>query len=80
MPKAEETPESLLEKLQALEKEFGRLGKKVMHEPRPLDLDLIAFGQETRATPELMLPHGTVGGNRDWPGSTGADPKRFGAA
>ena len=52
-----ETPESLLAKLQALEKEFGRTPKTVANEPRPLDLDLLAFGQEVRATPELTLPH-----------------------
>lgn len=52
-----ETPESLHAKLQALEKEFGRQPKKVLNEARPLDLDLIAFGQETRATPALTLPH-----------------------
>ena len=57
VPRAGETPESLLGKLQALEKEFGRQPKKVLNEPRPLDLDLIAFGRETRATPELALPH-----------------------
>lgn len=55
--KVDETPETLLQKLQALEKDFGRPAKKVMNEPRPLDLDLIAFGRETRATPTLMLPH-----------------------
>jgi 2-amino-4-hydroxy-6-hydroxymethyldihydropteridine diphosphokinase len=52
-----ETPETLLAKLQALEKESGRRPKEVLNEPRPLDLDLIAFGNETRATPELTLPH-----------------------
>ena len=52
-----ETPETLLAKLQALEKEFGRRPKQVLNEPRPLDLDLIAFGNETRATRELTLPH-----------------------
>ena len=51
------TPESLLAKLLALEKEFGRRPKVVMNEPRPLDLDLIAFGCETRNTPALVLPH-----------------------
>ena len=55
--KVDETPETLMQKLQALEKEFGRPAKKAMNEPRPLDLDLIAFGRETRATPTLMLPH-----------------------
>ena len=52
-----ETPESLLLKLQDLEKEFGRRPKQVMNEPRPLDLDLIAFGAEVRQMPELILPH-----------------------
>jgi 2-amino-4-hydroxy-6-hydroxymethyldihydropteridine diphosphokinase len=57
VPRAGETPESLLKKLQALEKEFGRRQKKILNEPRPLDLDLIAFGQERRATADLVLPH-----------------------
>jgi 2-amino-4-hydroxy-6-hydroxymethyldihydropteridine diphosphokinase len=57
VPRAGETPETLLAKLQALEKAFGRRPKQVLNEPRPLDLDLIAFGSETRATPELTLPH-----------------------
>jgi 2-amino-4-hydroxy-6-hydroxymethyldihydropteridine diphosphokinase len=52
-----ETPETLLLKLRALEKEFGRQPKKVVNEPRPLDLDLIAFGSDVRSTPELTLPH-----------------------
>ena len=56
-PQEGETPESLLQKLRLLEKEFGRPAKKVLNEPRPLDLDLIAFGPETRHTPELILPH-----------------------
>jgi len=53
----DETPESLLQKLQALEKEFGRTVKKMLNEARPLDLDLINFGNEVRSTPELTLPH-----------------------
>lgn len=57
VPRADETPESLLKKLQLLEQEFGREPKQVQNEPRPLDLDLIAFGTETRNTPELTLPH-----------------------
>lgn len=54
---AGETPESLLQKLQALERELGRQPKQVLNEPRHIDLDLIAFGDETRATPRLTLPH-----------------------
>lgn len=57
VPRADDTPESLLAKLQALEKEFGRAPKIILNEPRPLDLDLIAFGNETRNSPELILPH-----------------------
>ncbi len=56
-PQPGETPETLLEKLQALERRFGRQPKKIHNEPRPLDLDLIAFGQEKRQTPQLTLPH-----------------------
>jgi 2-amino-4-hydroxy-6-hydroxymethyldihydropteridine diphosphokinase len=56
-PRAGETPESLLAKLQALEKEFGRRPKKVLNEARPLDLDLIAFAGEVRHGGFLVLPH-----------------------
>jgi len=57
VPRADEAPESLLAKLQSLEKEFGRRVKKIVNEPRPLDLDLIVFGEEIRRTPELIVPH-----------------------
>lgn len=57
VPRHEETPESLLIRLQELEREFGRMPKKILNEPRPLDLDLIAFGPETRQSPQLTLPH-----------------------
>ena len=51
------SPESFLEKLQALEQKAGRQPKKILNEPRPLDLDLIAFGEERRNAPDLVLPH-----------------------
>jgi 2-amino-4-hydroxy-6-hydroxymethyldihydropteridine diphosphokinase len=57
VPQKDETPESLLNKMQDLEKAFGRVPKRVHNEPRPLDLDLIAFGNETRNSAELILPH-----------------------
>ncbi len=56
-PLANEKPESLLAKLQSLEKDFGRTPKKVLNEPRPLDLDLIAFGDEIQNSNTLTLPH-----------------------
>jgi 2-amino-4-hydroxy-6-hydroxymethyldihydropteridine diphosphokinase len=56
-PKPEENAASLLAKMLALEKEFGRKPKKVLNEPRRLDLDLIAFGADVSARSELTLPH-----------------------
>ncbi len=52
-----ETSSTLLSKLLAMEKEFGRRPKKVLNEPRRLDLDMITFGNETSARCELILPH-----------------------
>jgi len=57
LPRELETPELLLTALQSLEKEFGRRPKKILNEARTLDLDLIAFGTETRAIVSLTLPH-----------------------
>ena len=54
---AGETPETMLTKLKAVEREFGRMPKTILNEPRSLDLDLIAFGKQRRDTPELILPH-----------------------
>jgi 2-amino-4-hydroxy-6-hydroxymethyldihydropteridine diphosphokinase len=55
--RTEETPETLLPRLQALERKFGRAPKTIQNEPRALDLDLIAFANQSRSTPELTLPH-----------------------
>jgi 2-amino-4-hydroxy-6-hydroxymethyldihydropteridine diphosphokinase len=57
VPKRGETPESLLVKLQALETEFGRSPKKVPNEARPLDLDMIAWGDRQINSKKLTLPH-----------------------
>ncbi len=57
VPRKSETPESLLSRLQTLEQEFGRPLEHGRNEPRPLDLDLIAFGEQQRAGPGLVLPH-----------------------
>lgn len=51
------TPEAFLGQLQQWEKEFGRRPKRVMNEARALDLDLIAWGDEIRNGPDLVLPH-----------------------
>jgi 2-amino-4-hydroxy-6-hydroxymethyldihydropteridine diphosphokinase len=55
--RADETPETMLAKLKAVEREFGRTPKTTLNEPRPLDLDLIAFGKQRRNAPDLILPH-----------------------
>ena len=57
IPQKNETPLGLLRKLRKLERKFGRRPKKILNEARPLDLDLIAFGNEIRSSPELILPH-----------------------
>ena len=51
------TPESLLDALLALEARLGRTRSGLANAPRAIDLDLIAFGTETRTTPTLVLPH-----------------------
>ena len=51
------TPEAWLLETQALERRLGRRPKAELNEARPLDIDLIAWGQETRATSHLILPH-----------------------
>jgi 2-amino-4-hydroxy-6-hydroxymethyldihydropteridine diphosphokinase len=57
VPRADETPERLLERLLTMEAEFGRRPKEMPNEPRTLDLDLIAYGDEVRSTVRLILPH-----------------------
>ena len=56
-PKPGATPESLLDNLLALEARLGRTRSGLANAPRVIDLDLIAFGTETRNMPTLVLPH-----------------------
>lgn len=57
VPLENETPESLLLKLQQIEIQFGRQPKTVLNEPRALDLDLITFKNEIHTSESLTLPH-----------------------
>jgi 2-amino-4-hydroxy-6-hydroxymethyldihydropteridine diphosphokinase len=50
------SPEELLNLLQKIETEFGR-ERRERWGPRTLDLDLLVFEDESRATPNLILPH-----------------------
>jgi 2-amino-4-hydroxy-6-hydroxymethyldihydropteridine diphosphokinase len=52
-----DTPESWLDRLQELERQAGRRPKVVLNEARPLDLDLIAWGNLILESPRLILPH-----------------------
>ena len=57
VPLPKETPRSLLDKLQSLERAAGRKAKRVLNEARPLDLDIIAFNEIRVTEPDLMVPH-----------------------
>lgn len=77
------TPESLLRQLKRLEREHGRQQRYQRNAPRPLDLDLLLFGDELRNLPWFALPHpraidrefvlrpaAEIVPHRVWPGTT----------
>lgn len=49
-------PEALLDRLQEVERELGRV-RSIHWGPRTLDLDLIAFGDHVVSTTRLSVPH-----------------------
>lgn len=53
---ADADPEQAMTILRRIESRFGRV-RGEPNAPRTLDLDLIAWGRETRDGPELILPH-----------------------
>lgn len=56
-PAGKWTALQLLDRLQALEREFGRVPGAGRNAPRVLDLDLIAWGDHCCETGRLTLPH-----------------------
>ncbi|MBO4633330.1 MAG: 2-amino-4-hydroxy-6-hydroxymethyldihydropteridine diphosphokinase [Lentisphaeria bacterium] len=52
-----ETPESLLNLCQGLERRAGRPEKHSSRQSRELDLDIIIFGQKIIRTERLTIPH-----------------------
>jgi 2-amino-4-hydroxy-6-hydroxymethyldihydropteridine diphosphokinase len=48
-------PEGLLALAKGIESKMGRLGKS--GEPRPIDIDILLYGDEVMDTPELVIPH-----------------------
>jgi len=51
------SPLNLLQALQQIEVQHGRKRTGTRNEPRPLDLDIILYGNETIHEPNLTLPH-----------------------
>jgi 2-amino-4-hydroxy-6-hydroxymethyldihydropteridine diphosphokinase len=62
----ERTPEELLRLAQGLERAEGRApeAERERWAPRPLDVDLLLVGGETRSTGDLVLPHPRLGERR----------------
>jgi 2-amino-4-hydroxy-6-hydroxymethyldihydropteridine diphosphokinase len=56
-PAPELSAEEFLRELQCIEQQFGRVREGVINAPRPLDLDLLAYGRLIQTTPSLTLPH-----------------------
>ena len=56
-PRKGETAGIIVEKIAATGKGIWPRPRNVINEPRTLDLDLIAFGAETRISAQLILPH-----------------------
>ena len=50
-------PEALLDALQAIECEQGRVRKTERWGPRTLDLDILLYGNQIIDTPRLQVPH-----------------------
>ena len=53
---SQKSPQWLLEKLLAIEKEFGRIRKERWAQ-RTIDLDLLLFGQDVVSEPGVEIPH-----------------------
>lgn len=56
-PKPALAPLDILDRFQFWERESGRAKKQELNEPRPLDLDLIAWGGLHWTSKRLVLPH-----------------------
>jgi 2-amino-4-hydroxy-6-hydroxymethyldihydropteridine diphosphokinase len=57
-------PDALLDVFHALEQTAGRDPSAARWGPRPLDLDLLLYGDHVMETPALTLPHPRLAGRR----------------
>jgi 2-amino-4-hydroxy-6-hydroxymethyldihydropteridine diphosphokinase len=48
-------PEGLLALAKGIESKMGRYGKS--GDPRPIDIDILLYGEKVVETPELVIPH-----------------------
>lgn len=48
-------PEGLLALAKGIESKMGRFSKS--NEPRPIDIDILLYGEKVMETPELVIPH-----------------------
>ena len=48
-------PEGLLALAKGIESKLGRTGKS--GSPRPIDIDILLYGEQVVETPELLIPH-----------------------
>jgi 2-amino-4-hydroxy-6-hydroxymethyldihydropteridine diphosphokinase len=51
------TPRQLFDQLKAFERAEGRAAATILNAPRPLDLDLLYFGDEVVNEGDLVVPH-----------------------
>lgn len=56
-------PETLLEKTQQVERDLGRKSKtqNQNYQDRPIDIDILTFGNLNISTPNLTIPHPRMG-------------------
>lgn len=59
-----DSPEALLHICQQLEIDAGRPKEHGKNQPRPLDIDLIIFGNLQISLPHLIIPHPETGNRR----------------
>lgn len=58
------SPEKLLACLQQFERQRGRPPEHVRNSARPLDLDILFYGDVVMQTPELVIPHPRIAERR----------------